>query len=1333
MWVFKLWLMECLGSAGIVMLWLADPAVPKAFTALWHDAAFEELIEVAADSTPDKLHVEAFGPKEKAAPERDLGFNELHLPTVQEVGAAMRECNAWFYSPRYAYRVNPITGKSEQVVQGEIPDGVGCTLLAGIFLTNPKAWEAHGDELDEFKSLGETAYNVTEWDLSLANMSFSLGGEWTLEGWHYLLAHGGVIWDTRERLGNSTKSGVAVILSNNGSLALMILPRGGAPVLRSCSKFVPLRQWVHVACQRRASSLDFFLNGTKVCNMPAPAELESLEPQTTVKIGAATNEEDSSLASLVSNMRLTGAALYERPASIPERHLQLHPKTHFLLHGGYLDQVSSRPLLISGHGLMEGIVNHGHPTGKLKHPAMRELQLNLFPDQDRALPGGLPGKWGPQAGRRAGFCARTILTIIKDAGTIAASIEADLKDQKLVGMECAVDATRVVRSAGNAAKYMAELGFMRGAGPFRGYFRCAGRMEGVAWELDVLGTELGSTVESCHNLDLDYRHIQRMNATKKGINWGRCAGEVASSAGYASTAGLYVASAGGYDCPAAVTPKQKKAAFNASKNPWTYKRLTKQLTPGDLFRTDCAIESLAFTRMIFLSGAKATSAGQHCSGPSKTVCPRNIFLSLAAFAGVGEVGSLLHKWCLAPTSCCRYIKSDYVCSCGAVERQKAWKENRLRVGKCARFAGSTAKLIGSAVTFAAEAFHACGDDASLPAVCSSMVTFAIASLGYFAENAARSHYECVVSFMTLLRCAEVINCGALGGTAKDVDTGSEVLGVLHCYFGQSAGGLAWYIRHAGSLRSEERTYEVHSVPSRAPSAPSVYAKQAISVREVRTVADVPVQQTPCPCLVVTSTEARQSRSPVRVVRAGSGTAPTRQTRPPIQTWPQAAIQRLGATTWASTDERHDIASSGHCQVELAVPAGSTPTPSGSSVPAVIRGTPGPALEATPRTTPSPSRVRFAATRPAEAEKGLRSDELRDPDAPLMPPETVPSAQAVPISDSLQGHAASFEAAQQPHATSGQSDAGSDELKQSGPEQGDVLSKQSMDVLMTFMQEQMKHFEDRLKMELLGRLRGSAVQRSAQAAASLEEKLLLQIQRVQEEGERLREPRGTPRETPRREESSEEPSSDGRRDDNHESERETVKELLINFRKLAAELQMQITRLDRLDMDIGGRLGGLEEGIRRLDAENAKLTEQLTESARRLAAPVALAEDLQQAVRSLEEALESWQSHTQHLEDDLRSRMEELSHSVARLEPSKGQSPVQASPKGQSSPSRASPAQRTIPSLPTSTAFLNLVSILPAYSPSSQDRDALVGMGRADSPGSDDVVPSLAVPLLAGAE
>eukprot|EP00439_Symbiodinium_sp_Y106_P035655 s2434_g4.t1 len=825
------------------------------------NASASELVDLSSDSAEFASLPQR---EERAAPERDLGFNELRLPTVQEeiakkfhpavcvgqalqaaitltglsikVGAAMRECNAWFYSPRYAYRVNPITGKSEQVVTGKpvitnarrlkdrdllerldrrhpllrieeslrkplakLPTVPGLERVrSNLWNTSfSKAWDA-GDELDEFKRLGETAYNVTEWDLSLANMSFSLGAEWTLEGWHYLLAHGGVIWDTRERLGNSTKSGLAVILSNSGSLALMILPRRGAPVLRSCSKFVPLRQ-----------------NGTKVCNMPAPAELESLEPQTTVKIGrAATNEADSSLASLVSNMRLTGAALYEPPAGIPERHLQLHPKTHFLLHGGYLDQVSSRPLLISGarHGLMEGIVNRGYPARKLKHPAMRELQLNLFPDQDRALPGGIPGNSRDEG-------TFWLWTRREDAGTIAASIEADLKvcqDKKLVGMECAVDATRVVRSAGNAAKYMAERRELpvRGCRQrwFRGYFYCGGRMEGVAWELDVLGTELGSTVESCHNLDLDYRHIIRMNATKKGINWGRCAGEVASSAAYASTAGLYVASAGGFDCPAA-------EAFNVSKNPWQYKRLTKKLTPADAFRTDCAIEpwtesshlaaedeSLAFTRMMFLSGAKATSAGQHCSGPSKTVCPRNIFLSLAAFAGVGEIGGVLHKRCLPPTSCCRYIKSDYVCACGAVdcggemdfERQKAWNTNRLRVGKCARFAGSTAKLIGSAVTSLGvnDAFDACGDDESLPAVCSSMVTFAIASLGYFAENAARSHYECpyymgqnlyqcgqdqsrlasAVQLFASSTAAAVINCGALGGTETPC---MRLVGMVH--------------------------------------------------------------------------------------------------------------------------------------------------------------------------------------------------------------------------------------------------------------------------------------------------------------------------------------------------------------------------------------------------------------------------------------------------------------------------------------------------------------------------------------------------------------------------
>ncbi|CAE7512323.1 unnamed protein product, partial [Symbiodinium natans] len=806
------------------------------------------------------------GKQEQAAAKRDLSFNELHLPTVDEelteefhpalcvgqslqaaltlaglsikVGAAMRECNAWFYSPAYAFTKNPITGKIEQVDTGEpaitnarrlkdkrhpdrrhpllrieeslrkplakLPTTPGLKQRQSTFRNMSKVWEMnYGDEFNEFKKTGETAYNVTEWDLSLDKMSFDLGAEWTFEGWHYFLAHGGVIWDTRRWLGNYTTSGLAVVLSKNGSVALMVAPKQGAPVARSCGMSVPLKQWVHVACQRRGSFLDFFLNGTKVCDVSGPNELDDLEPQTTVKIGrAATNEADSGLSSLVSNMRLTGSALY-RPsalsARIPARHLDLHPKTRFLLQGGYLDRVSWRPLLISGHGLMEGVINRGHPTRKLKHPAMRELQLHIFPDQDRSLPGGLPQKWG-EAGKRSAFCARTILTIIKDAGTIAASIESDLKvcqDKKLVGMECATAATRTVRSAGSAAKYMAELP-VRGCDQkwFRGYARCAGRMEGVSWELDVLGTELGLTVESCHNLDLDYQHIRRKNATKKSINWGRCAGEVAASAGYASTAGLYVASAAGYDCPAALTTKKKKEAFNVSiQQPWAYRWKTKRNTPGDVARTTCAVESLGFARTLFLSGAKAARAGGSCSG-TNTVCARNVLLSMAAFAGIGEVGGILHDRCLPLTSCCKYIKSDYVCDCRATERQKVWAENHKRSGTCARYSGSITKLIGSALTFAAEAVEACDDDPHLPAVCSSMVTFAIASLGYFAENAARNHYECpFYMFQNLYQCgqdqtrlaaavqlfasataAAVINCGALAGTHTPCE---RLVGMVH--------------------------------------------------------------------------------------------------------------------------------------------------------------------------------------------------------------------------------------------------------------------------------------------------------------------------------------------------------------------------------------------------------------------------------------------------------------------------------------------------------------------------------------------------------------------------
>ncbi|CAE7216663.1 unnamed protein product [Symbiodinium sp. KB8] len=342
------------------------------FTTLGDDPVHSSALPKASTVTGVKKEKTDDDPKRAAM--RNLGLNELRLPTVDEevidefhpavcagqslqaaitlaglsikVGAAMRECNSWWYRPPYADIKNPITGKTEQVVEGvpaiknarrlnlkdrkdtrhpkhpllrmeeslrkplsKLPASPGLEKMRSQLRNTSKVWgEVYGDDFNEFKKTHETAYNVTEWDLSLDNMSFTFGDEWTLEGWHYFLANGGVIWDTRNRFGNTTMSGLAVVLSNNGSIALMVAPRGGMPFASSCpnpvplaEKNVPLKTWVHVACQRRGSDLDFIV---------------SLARYLSVMVGAATNDTDSSLHALISNMRLTGKAVYHKSLRI---------------------------------------------------------------------------------------------------------------------------------------------------------------------------------------------------------------------------------------------------------------------------------------------------------------------------------------------------------------------------------------------------------------------------------------------------------------------------------------------------------------------------------------------------------------------------------------------------------------------------------------------------------------------------------------------------------------------------------------------------------------------------------------------------------------------------------------------------------------------------------------------------------------------------------------------------------------------------------------------------------------------------------------------------------
>jgi len=93
----------------------------------------------------------------------------------------------------------------------------------------------------------------------------------------------------------------------------------------------------------------------------------------------------------------------------------------------------------------------------------------------------------------------------------------------------------------------------------------------------------------------------------------------------------------------------------------------------------------------------------------------------------------------------------------------------------------------------------------------------------------------------------------------------------------------------------------------------------------------------------------------------------------------------------------------------------------------------------------------------------------------------------------------------------------------------------------------------------------------------------------------------------------------------------IKELTIGFRRLAEELQLQMGRFER-------RLDGLEEDVRTLKVKIEQPEEPKEAQVTRSETPNTLSiletrmDEMQESMRSLEEGLRSWQSHTQHLED-----------------------------------------------------------------------------------------------------
>ena len=193
----------------------------------------------------------------------------------------------------------------------------------------------------------------------------------------------------------------------------------------------------------------------------------------------------------------------------------------------------------------------------------------------------------------------------------------------------------------------------------------------------------------------------------------------------------------------------------------------------------------------------------------------------------------------------------------------------------------------------------------------------------------------------------------------------------------------------------------------------------------------------------------------------------------------------------------------------------------------------------------------------------------------------------------------------------------------------------------------------------------------------------------------------------------------------------IKELTIGFRRLAEELQLQMGRFER-------RLDNLEEDVRTLKVKIEQPEEPKGSQVTRSETPNTLSiletrmDEMQESMRSLEEGLRSWQSHTQHLEDrwcqgggtlSTRSPSPSAIREV-KVEPigSPVKRPHNVRTQNSESPKHLRLPGNGAPPVP--------ISSIPMAMPCSRDKDAMSNGDAGDYPElSAEVGLSLAVPQL----
>ena len=410
------------------------------------------------------------------------------------------------------------------------------------------------------------------------------------------------------------------------------------------------------------------------CKVKVPDELtEELLPQSRIRLGGSVDDDpERKYRGMSSNVRLTTNAIYTSGHLFqPDPNLDQLMKTRFLLKDHYVDVVTNRQMRKSGRVTTkydpdvleeswraQGFLDDDHNVTHTANATRLAVLRRLFPFDDPIYDTEFKGA----------FCARVILQIIKEVGTIQDKLmdAVPMCDPTAASPQCYKAAAWVVRSAASMARYCAELQprcAKSDAEDFRGDFRCSERLEGLSWSLDSFSSSVSKAQRICEDGELK----------SPLLDFGACVGEALSATGYMFASALLLESALGFDCPGNTRDREE----NPSQEP--------KFIPESL-RLTCARDSTAIFRTTFLAGSKAVRAAGHCGG-TDTLCGRSILRSAAALSGVAENGVFLRVWCHGRTKCCQ-LNPDTVkveCECSDRDLIELARDDANDQKQCARF------------------------------------------------------------------------------------------------------------------------------------------------------------------------------------------------------------------------------------------------------------------------------------------------------------------------------------------------------------------------------------------------------------------------------------------------------------------------------------------------------------------------------------------------------------------------------------------------------------------------------------------------------------------------